>query len=121
MRARTKKRTRNRNGRSGHDALLPESGGDAVAHGRARPEVRPVSPQARSRSFLDRRFDSWRDYATFGIAASHDIFDGEPIERFAAIGKNDDRVLRIRSQELREQQFALELNAVENRQKRLTG
>lgn len=78
---------------------------DTLADDRAHQKVPPISKDARSRRFLDDRLRSARDYARFGAAAGADIFDGESIERFASVGKIDERYLRMRAQELREDQF----------------
>lgn len=71
-----------------------------------RREVRPVSEKAESRRFLRDRLNSSRNYAHFAASAGQDLFNGEPIERFAAVGKLDERTLRMRAQELREDIFA---------------
>lgn len=68
--------------------------------------MRAVSAKAKSRRFLRDRLNSSRNYAHFAAAAGEDLFDGEPIERFAAVGKVDERTLRMRAQELREDIFA---------------
>lgn len=81
------------------------SQGAARDGGRERPKV---SQGARSRRFLSDRLASSRHYADFAAASGADIFDGEPIECFAAVGKLDERTLRMRAQELREEIFVEE-------------
>lgn len=95
-----------RTGGSRGDAVVCQDKPDAVEHAGGRGEVRPVSATAKSRRFLDVRLESSRAYAHFAAAAGADIFDGEPIERFAAVGKLDERTLRMRAQELREDIYA---------------
>lgn len=115
------RRTKSRVARMAEDGLVPQGGVDAVGNGRPRKEVPPVSPQAKSRQFMGERFESSAHYAKFAVAGGFDVFDGEPIERFAALGKMDDRQLRMRGQELREEMFRAEMQAMAARQKRLTG
>lgn len=100
-----------RSGRNGKDDLVHTDGESPVADAGRHGEVRPVSKDARSREFLHDRLNSSRNYAQFAAAAGADIFDGEPIERFAAVGKHDERTLRMRAQELRESIFADALRA----------
>lgn len=96
-------RQRDRAGRE--PAVVHEGGAVAVADG-GRREVRPIGKAAKSRRYLHDRLNSSRCYAHFAAAAGEDLFDGEPIERFAAVGKLDERTLRMRAQELREDIFA---------------
>lgn len=100
---------RGRKSRSRTNADGPSSDGAPVADDRVRKEVPEVSEDARSRASAGKRFDGWREYAQFAVDAGSDIFDGEPIERFAAVGKHDDRALRMRAQDFREQQFAFDV------------
>lgn len=44
------------------------------------------------------------------------MFDGEPIDRFNAVGKMDERALRFKAHELRSQMLAL---AMQDRHKRI--
>ena len=91
---------------------------DALADDRPRKGIPPVGPKARSRRYIDNRLASASDYGAFAAAAGADIFDGEPIERFGAVGKIDERFLRFRAEELREAIFGAEQ---QERGKRLTG
>jgi len=68
-------------------------------------EARKVSQEAKSRTFLAGRLRDSQSYAAFAAAAGADMFDGEPIETFNAVGKVDERTLRMRAQELREEIF----------------
>ena len=118
MSARTK--TERRNGRLAKDGLVPASSDGSVADGRGRKEVPPLGKAARVRSSMSARFDDWRTYAKFAVDGGFDIADGESIERFGAIGKLDERTLRIRGQELREAEFKRDIQLIAERQKRIT-
>lgn len=100
-----------RGSRGREDARNSEGVDRPVADGEVRKGVPPVRQDARSRRFLDDRLRSSRDYALFAASAGADIFDGEPIERFAAVGKMDERLLRMRAQDLREDQFREAISA----------
>ena len=91
---------------NGVDAVVHQGSVIAVSDDRPSREIRPISKEAKSRSFVHGRLQSPQEYARFAAAAGVDIFDGEPIERFAAVGKMDERTLRMRAQELRERMFA---------------
>lgn len=98
--------TKRISGRDGVDAVVHQGDAIAVCDDRPSREVRPISQEAKSRRFVQHRLESPHEYARFAAAAGVDIFDGEPIERFAAVGKMDERTLRMRAQELRERMFA---------------
>lgn len=97
--------------RNGKNALVHASSENAVEHGSDSTHNRAVSATAQSRRYLSDRLKSSKNYAEFAAAAGADIFDGESIECFAAVGKLDERAIKMRAQDLREQVFAHELRA----------
>lgn len=84
-------------------------------------ENRTVSQDARSRKYLAERLNDSNSYAQFAAAAGADIFDGEPIKPFDAVGKMDERTLRFRTHELRVKVLDLQLAERAGRSKQITG
>lgn len=91
--------------RSRKSVIVPPGVESSVADGQPSQEPQAVGKNARSRRYLGDRLHSAKNYGQFAAAAGADIFDGEPLDRFAAVGKLDERVLRMRAQELREKVF----------------
>lgn len=90
---------------AGRKAAVPDSiVSDDAKNDRLR-KKRTVSTEAKSRPFLNQRLRDSQSYAQFATAAGVDLFNGEPIETFNAVGKVDERTLRMRAQELREEIF----------------
>lgn len=116
-----RRQDRQAEGRAGRDGTAPEraqSDADAVVDDRGSAGIRPVSATAKCRPHADGRMESSRNYARFATKAGIDILDGEPIERFGALGKLDERSLRFRAQELREEMYARE---IQDQAKRISG
>ena len=78
--------------------------------------IRVEAPR-RVRRYVETRLASAACYGQFAAAAGIDVFDGEPIERFAAVGKMDERFLRYQQHELRAEMWHA---ATEQRSGRIT-
>lgn len=99
---------------------MHQGGALADSDGPIVPAERPIPADSPAHDAVETRLESAESYAKFATAVAREVLKGAPLKPFLAIGSYDDRAVRIRQQELREKQFAFEMEQAGSRLRRVT-